>query len=287
MSVSYGVAGYSWSGVVSVGVANSFSTIAVSAPGLVIENNDLTSITGSNTLNVSANGLTANLRFAGKKPGTYTVTFTQGTASTTSTISISAAGSDRGVSFTFSDVSAITAGKTRVLVGTLLDANGNPVDTTLPGTVAGDSGTASIAISVVGTAGIVASSLPLETDANGLFRLSILTAAADNGSLVVNATYFRGSTATATFTTTQTLTIQAAPAPEVNAVIGSFNGRWAVRVENAKGSVVSVKYGKKWAKFNALNDNYLYSMKGVKGSTIAISVWVDGGLQNSQTITIK
>jgi hypothetical protein len=285
-SVSYGVSGYSWSGVVAVGVANSFSNVAVSAPGLVIENNDQTTSTGSGTLTVAANGKTANLRFAGTKPGTYTVTFTQGSNSTTSIITISAAGSDRGSTFSF-DTTAIESGKTKQIVGTLRDANGNPVDTTLPGTVAGDSGTASILISVVGTAGIVATVLPTETDANGQFKLSVLTAAAENGTLVITATYYRGSTATATFTATQTVTVTPAATPEVNAVIGSFNGRLAVRVENAKGSVVSVKAGKKWVKFNSLNNNYLYTMKAVRGSTIAVSVWVDGELQNSQTITIK
>jgi hypothetical protein len=285
-SVSYGVAAYSWSGVVSVAVANTFSNVTVTATGLVIEDNNDATVTASNTLTVAASGKTAAFRFASKKAGTYTVTFTNGAASTTSVITISGAGSDRGASFTF-DTSAIDAGKTKQIVGTLLDANGNPVDTTLPGTTAGDSGTASILVTVAGTAGIVVGTLPTETDANGQFRVSVLTAASDTGTLVITATYYRGSTATATVTSTQNVAVAPAAAPEVNAVIGSFNGRWAVRVENAKGSVVSVKAGSRWVKFTSLNNNYLFSRKSVVGRTLAVSVWVDGELQNSQTITIK
>ncbi len=288
-SISYGVSAYSWSGVVSVKIVNSYSNILVSAPGLVIENNDDTTMTGSGTLTVAPDGQTANLRFASKKSGTYTVTFTTGTVSTTSVITIHAAASDKGASITW-DTTAIDAGKTRVITGTLVDANGNPVDTTRVGATAGDSGTASIVISYVGTAGIVAGTLPSETDADGKFRISVLTAAADNGSLTITATYMpqgASTVAASQVTSVQAVAISPAAAPEVNAVIGSFNGRWAVRVENAKGSVVSVKAGNRWVKFTSLNNNYLYSMKSVKGRTIAVSVWVDGELQNSQTITIK
>jgi len=280
-SVSYGVAAYSWSGVVSVVVSNSFSDVVVTATGLVIENNDQTSLTASNTLTVAANGLTANVRFASKKAGTYTVTFAQGTATTTSVITISAAGDDKGSAIAY-DTTTIESGKTKVITGTLTDANGNAVDTTL--------GNATIQISYIGTAGIVAGSLPTETDADGKFRISVLTAAADSGTLTITTTYLAqgaGTAAARLVTSTQAVNISPAAPAEVNAVIGSFNGRWAVRVENAKGSVVSVKAGKRWVKFTSLNNNYLYSMRSVKGRTIAVSVWVDGELQNSQTITIK
>jgi hypothetical protein len=88
---------------------------------------------------------------------------------------------------------------------------------------------------------------------------------------------------------THTLTV-AAPVvvvPEINAVIGSFNGRWAVRVENAKGAVVSVKVGNNWFKFTALNDNYLFSRASRVGATLPIAVYVNGQLENVATITIK
>jgi hypothetical protein len=188
------------------------------------------------------------------------------------------------------DTTAIDAGKTKVITGTLTDVNGNPVDTTIDGRTSGDSGTASLVISYTGTAGVVVGTVPTETDADGKFRISVLTSAADSGTLTLTAVYNpQGASTVAAkkVTSVQAVAIAPAAAPEVNAVIGSFNGRWAVRVENAKGSVVSVKAGSRWVKFTSLNNNYLFSRKSVVGRTIAVSVWVDGELQNSQTITIK
>jgi hypothetical protein len=217
------------------------------------------------------------------------MTLTNGSATTTSLLVVAAAASDMGRSIAW-DTTAIESGKTRVITGTLTDANGNAVDTTGVGRTTGDSGTASIVVTYTGTAGILVGTMPTETDADGKFRVSVLTAAADNGTLTLTAVYMpQGATTVAAdkVSSVQAVTVAPAAAPEVNAVIGSFNGRWAVRVENAKGSVVSVKAGSRWVKFTSLNNNYLFSRKSVVGRTIAVSVWVDGELQNSQTITIK
>jgi hypothetical protein len=287
-SLSYGVV-YSWSPTITVKVANSYSAVVVSAPGLVIQNADDTTVTGSATLTLRPNGQTVNVKFAGGKTGTATVTFTNGSATTTSQVVFDAAPSDKGTAIAW-DTTAIESGKTRVVTGTLTDANGNPVDTTRAGETAGDSGTASLVVEWSGTGGIVVGTMPTETDANGKFRVSVLTSATDQGSLTITATYNPQGASTATakkVTSVQVVNVTPAVAPEVNAVIGTFNGRWAVRVENAKGSVVSVKAGSRWVKFTSLNNNYLFSMKSVKGRTLAVSVWVDGELQNSQTITIK
>jgi hypothetical protein len=287
-SLSYGVV-YSWSPTITVKVANSYSAVVVSAPGLVIQNADDTTVTGSATLTLRPNGQTLNVKFAGGKTGTATVTFTNGSATTTSQVVFDAAPSDKGTAIAW-DTTAIESGKTRVVTGTLTDANGNPVDTTRAGETAGDSGTASLVVEWSGTGGIVVGTLPTETDANGKFRVSVLTSATDQGSLTITATYNPQGASTATakkVTSVQVVNVTPAVAPEVNAVIGTFNGRWAVRVENAKGSVVSVKAGSRWVKYTSLNNNYLFSMKSVKGRTLAVSVWVDGELQNSQTITIK
>jgi hypothetical protein len=229
---------------------------------------------------------------AGLSAGSKVMTLTNGTATTTSLLVVSAAASDMGSKIAW-DTTTIESGKTRVITGTLTDMNGNPVDTTLPGYnggVAGDAGTASLVISYTGTAGIVVGTMPTETDADGKFRVSVLTSAADSGTLTITAVYMpQGASTVAAnkVTSVQAVTVTPAAAPEVNAVIGSFNGRWAVRVENAKGSVVSVKAGSRWVKFTSLNNNYLFSRKSVVGRTLAVSVWVDGELQNSQTITIK
>jgi hypothetical protein len=226
---------------------------------------------------------------AALRSGNKTITLRNGSATTTSLIVVADAGSDQGRAIAW-DTTTIEAGKTRVITGTLTDANGNPVDTTGVGRTAGDSGTASIVVTYTGTAGILVGTMPTETDADGKFKVSVLTAAADSGTLTITAVYMpQGASTLAAnkITSVQAVTVAPAAAPEVNAVIGSFNGRWAVRVENAKGSVVSVKAGSRWVKFTSLNNNYLFSRKSVVGRTLAVSVWVDGELQNSQTITIK
>jgi adhesin/invasin len=269
------------------------SAIKVSGETLVFRKSSSVPATSSGTITVFADS-TGNYTFdvAGLREGTKTMTLTNGTATTTSLLVVSAAPSDMGSKITW-DTTTIESGKTRVITGTLTDMNGNPVDTTLPGYnggVAGDSGTASITITYTGTAGILVGTMPTETDANGQFKVSVLTSAADSGTLTITAVYMPQGASTVTankITSVQAVTVAPAAAPEVNAVIGSFNGRWAVRVENAKGSVVSVKAGNRWVKFTSLNNNYLFSRKSVVGSTIAVSVWVDGELQNSQTITIK
>ena len=70
-------------------------------------------------------------------------------------------------------------------------------------------------------------------------------------------------------------------------MIGSFNGRWAVRVENAKGSAVVIKVGGNWYKVTASSDSFVFSRKSRVGATPLVKVWVAGELQNEQTVTVK
>jgi hypothetical protein len=177
------------------------------------------------------------------------------------------------------DVSSMESGRAAIVTGTLTDLNGNPVDTP----------SGRINLTVTGTGATYVGSLTTETDANGRFQVALLSGTDQTGTMTITAVYYPTANAVAAdrVTKVHTVSVVAPTAPEVNAVIGSFNGRWAVRVENAKGSVVSVKAGNRWVKFSALNNNYLFSRKSVVGRTIAVSVWVDGELQNSQTITIK
>jgi hypothetical protein len=288
-SVSYFPDTVSW--VTVTGNASAAGAgISVTGADLVyrLSENVPATTSGSFRMNAGASGA-YSFQVAGLKSGTKVMTLTTGTATTTSQVVVADAGSDMGRTIAW-DVSSIESGKTRVITGTLTDMNGNPIDTTAIGRTAGDSGTASILVTYTGTAGIVVGTMPTETDADGKFRVSVLTSAADSGTLTITAVYLPQGSSTVTankITSVQAVTVAPAAAPEVNAVIGSFNGRWAVRVENAKGSVVSVKAGNRWVKFTSLNNNYLFSRKSVVGRTLAVSVWVDGELQNSQTITIK
>jgi hypothetical protein len=279
-TISYGAA-YSWSPVINDAyVIVTGSSVVVSGTGLIFKD-DVTGATASDTITLPGDSA-ARVKFyvTARKAGSYTVTLSAGTATTTSLIVVSAAQDNAGSAIAF-DVTSMETGKAAIITGTLTDLNGNAVDTSL--------GNASIALNVTGTGATFVGSLTAETNADGKFQVALLSGAGQTGTITITAVYSptSGAAAADKVTKVHTVSVLAAAVPEVNAVIGSFNGRWAVRVENAKGSVVSVKAGKKWAKFTALNNNYLFTMKAVKGSTIAISVWVDGDLQNSQTITIK
>ena len=287
-SVSYFPSTVSWVTVTGY-VTVSGSVVNVTGDSTLVFRG-ATSATSSGAVSVFANSSGMySFQVAALRSGTKTITLTNGAATTTSLIVVADAASDMGRTIAW-DTTTIEAGKTRVITGTLTDANGNPVDTTGVGRTAGDSGTASIVVTYTGTAGIVVGTMPTETDADGKFKVSVLTAAADSGTLTITAVYMpQGASTVAAnkVTSVQAVTVAPAAAPEVNAVIGSFLGRWAVRVENAKGSVVAVKVGGNWYKYTALNDNYLFSRKSRVGATVAVSVWVDGELQNSQTITVR
>ncbi len=288
-SVSYFANTVSWVTVTGKVVVPG-SEVKVAGDTLVFRKSSSVPATTSGAVSLFADSTgTYTFDVAALRSGTRVMTLTNGSATTTSQVIVAEAPSDMGSRITW-DTTAIESGKTRVITGTLTDVNGNPVDTTGVGYTDGDSGTASIVITSTGTAGILVGTMPTETDADGKFRVSVLTSAADSGTLTVTAVYMPQGAATVTakkVTSVQNVTVAPAAPVEANAVIGSFNGRWAVRVENAKGSVVSVKAGSRWVKFTALNNNYLFSRKSVVGRTIAVSVWVDGELQNSQTITIK
>jgi hypothetical protein len=279
-TISYGAA-FSWSPVINEAyVVITGSSVVVSGTGLIFKD-DVLGLTASDRITLPGDSA-ARVKFyvTARKAGTYTLTLTAGTATTTSLIVVSDAQDNAGSAMAF-DISSMESGRAAIVTGTLTDLNGNPVDTTLGG--------ASVALSVTGTGATYVGSLNTETNADGKFQVALLSGTNQTGTITITAVYSptTGADAADKVTKVHTVSVVAPTAPEVNAVIGSFNGRWAVRVENAKGSVVSVKAGNRWVKFSALNNNYLYSMKSVKGRTIAVSVWVDGELQNSQTITIK
>lgn len=75
--------------------------------------------------------------------------------------------------------------------------------------------------------------------------------------------------------------------PEVDTNISTFNGRIAVRVQNAMGAVVSLKVGSRWLKFSALSSDYLYLVKSQRGRTVPVVVYINGVLENASAITVK
>ncbi|MFM2023248.1 MAG: hypothetical protein RIR89_640, partial [Actinomycetota bacterium] len=116
------------------------------------------------------------------------------------------------------------------------------------------------------------------TTADGSYTTKLLLGSNDTGSAVISATATIGGKKV-----TKTVTVAVGP----KVVVGSFQGRWAVRVQNAKGSTVSVRVAGKWVTFTPKTDNFLFSRPSVKGKSLAIGVWVDGTKRAAQTITVK
>jgi len=279
-SISYGVAGYSWSGVVNAKIVNSFSNVVVSAPGLVIENNDLTTQTASDTLTIEANGQNVNVRFAAKIAGAYTVTFTTGTAATTSVITIDAAGHDKGASISF-DKSSIASGETSTITGTLVDANGNPVAT---------GGTASIAVTYTGKGLPYGNSSTMQTDADGKFTFQVLVLSTEKGDAAITAVYKPTGSASSTrnVTTVHGLTVGAAASADQKVNAGSFKGYVAVYAKGYAGQRLSAKVGKDWMVVESLASNFerVVEFTGA-GYTIAVRIYIDRVLVDTITVTTK
>jgi hypothetical protein len=213
------------------------------------------------------------------KAGAATFTYAAGTATASTTVTAAAALGNQGTVLTIVSVDTILPGKTLVATVKLVDEHGNAV-------AADDAATESFAVTVTGLGFVGA--LPTKLNASGEATVAVLLGSADEGSVVISATYDQdGAGSKAAITTTKTVAVAPAAASEVNAVVGSFNGRWAVRVENAKGSAVSIRVGGKWFKATATSDNFVISRKSKVGATVLVKVWVAGDLQNEQTITVK
>jgi hypothetical protein len=270
----------------STTVTNAGASVEISGPAAAIFRQQGKTATSSGTITLRASDTgVVNVEVASLLAGTHTITFKVGSATTTSQLIVSAVSASAGVKVAF-DKTSITAGETAVITGTVTDANGNPVDTTNE-----SSDKAGVIVSWTGK-GLPFNTGDIETDEKGQFKVNVLALAADLGSGVLTATYRPAGAAVDTNNVTATQTVNivapAAPAaPEVNAVIGSFNNRVAVRVENAKGAAVSVKVGARWFKYTSLNDNYLWTVRSTKGRTLPVAVYVNGTLENVATITVK
>lgn len=197
--------------------------------------------------------------------GTKTLTVKAGTVTTTQKVYFAQPGADKATQITITAAERVNSGSTIQISGLVADKFGNGVNAT------------DFVVSYTGPG--FYGSLPT-TLTNGKFSFNVLLSAKDSGTATVTASVYTGSDQVSA-------SKQILVGNDINAAVGSFNGRVAVRVENAKGSTVSVKIGKSWYKYAATNDNYLKSWKSRKGTSVAVSVYVDGELQNVQTITVK
>ncbi len=236
---------------------------------------------GSITMIADANGqFDLNLYSTTAQKDTVITVTSLGKSATTKVTFTGATSDGVGAKLEITAPASVAPASTLQVKAKLTDTFSNPV-------------AAAVKVSYTGP-GITFGALPTATDKDGELMFSALLGGGDTGNVVVTISYDQngdGDYADAkdiVVSKTIAIVTPAAPAaPEVNAVIGSFNNRVAVRVENAKGSVVSVKIGARWFKYTSLNDNYLFTVRSVKGRTVAVAVYVNGTLENVQTITVK
>lgn len=265
-------------------VANTGSVVVASGTGLVFKNSAGVTFSDTMTLRTGANGdYTVNV--AGEKAGVYTLTLTAGTAVTTSLIYVDAVTGSAGYQIVF-DTTTIESGKTKIIVGTVQDRNGNPVNTTL--------GSATIEVTYAGTAGIPVGSMPVETNASGEFRVSVLTSAADEGSFTLTAVYASSGASTLVkdlITKVQTITVAPAAADssttDQKITVGSFKGFVAIYTLGYTGQKLSAKVAGKWlVKEDLARFERVVRLTGA-GYTIKVDLYIDGVFVRSETVLTK
>ena len=282
--VSYFPSTVSWVTITGK-VANSGSAVVVSGDGLIFRASSALPTTTSDAITVRANG-TLNYTFdvAALHSGNKTITLTNASATTTSLLVVAPATFSSGVNIAF-DTTEIVAGKTKIVTGTVTDENGNGVYT---------AGTASITVAYAGTAGIPVGSMPTQTDADGNFRISILTSAADSGTFTLTAVYLKNGASTATadrITKVQAITVgatSATPSADQKVNAGSFKGYVAVYAKGYEGQRLSAKVGNDWVVVPALASNFVRVVEFTgAGYTIAVRIYIDRVLVDTITVTTK
>jgi hypothetical protein len=178
-----------------------------------------------------------------------------------------------------------TPGQTVVYTIKLTDNLGNPVDTAA---AASPATAAYITVTYAGP-GIISGSLPVETDADGIATVRIVTGVADTSAAVLTVKYdqnFDGDVAD-TNDLTVSSSVAATAAAEVKTTIVGVTKAIRVRVENAKGEEVEIVVnGRTVAVAIAGTNSKLWVLKATKGKK-SVKVYVDGDLAAVKTVTVK
>ena len=284
-SISYiATTGISYSAISGISTKEAGATVTVAGDNLIIKSGTNTA-SGSLTFRAGASGA-VSLELASEKAGTHTFSITVGTSVTTSQFVVEAATASAGASMTF-DTSNIKPGATARITGTLVDANGNPVDTTV--------GSATILVTYVG-AGIPIGTMPTETDADGEFSFTVLAGSADSGTAVVTAVYAKSGASTAAkdkVTATQQVTIGAVAAvADQKITVGTFKGYVAIYTKGYMGQKLSAKVAGKWlvvdpiAAYKSNDYSRTVRLTGA-GYTITVDLYIDGAFVRSEVVTTK
>jgi hypothetical protein len=264
---------------------NTGSSVVVTGTGLIFR--DSSGNTFSDGITVRGGTLGAySFDVSGMLAGSYTLRMSTGTATTTSLLIVDPPAANSGKSITW-DTTSITAGKTAIVTGKVVDMNGNGVDTTY------GAGTPVIVVTFAGTAGIPVGSMPTETDADGNFRVSVLTSANDRGSLVLTAAYLKSGANTPAaqqISSVNSITVGPATASassDQKITVGSFKGFVAIYTLGYTGQKLSAKVAGKWLVKDDLSRFERVVRNTGAGYTIKVDLYIDGAFVRSETVTTK
>jgi hypothetical protein len=274
---------YSWSALVAGKVQNAGTSVGVegaqvtiTGPASILFRDGSVDKIGSITVLSDSSGHFAATLFSTTAQKDTVITVTSLGKSSTTKVTFTGLTTDGiGTKLEITAPDTVAPASTLQIKAKLTDAFGNAVASPVRVTYTGP--------------GIAFGALPTATNSSGELSFSVLLGAGDTGTITVVVSYDQNGDGdfvdAKDLNTTKVITVGAVEV--VNAVIGSFKGRWAVRVENATGSTIAVKVGGNWYKYVALNDNYLFSRKSRVGASVRVTVYVNGSLENTETITVK
>ena len=215
-------------------------------------------------------------------PGKYDVTVTTENGSATKEIEFEKAVKTAGTSMTFTIANAVP-GKTMSVTGKLVDAFGNPVDTT---------GNAQLDITY-DAPGFVVGDLPTETGADGTFKFMVLLGSNDTISGTITVAYDQDDNAAFDGDDDLEFTHDLAPASETKVNAGSFKGYVAVYARGYEGSRLSAKVGKDWVVVPSIVNNQengtLFRVVEFTGAgyDVAVRIYIDRVLVDTINLTTK
>jgi len=138
--------------------------------------------------------------------------------------------------------------------------------------------------------------MPTETDADGKFRVSILTSGSDDGSFALTAVYSPYGTATATadkVTSVNSIAVgDNVVAADQKITVGSFKGYIAIYTKGYMGQKLSAKVAGKWLVVDPIaawqGNDYSRAVRLTgAGYTILVHLYIDGEFVRSETIVTK
>ncbi|MFY0671601.1 MAG: hypothetical protein JXR02_05905 [Aquiluna sp.] len=285
-SISYFPSTVSWTTVTGE-AKNAGSSVTVTGADNLIFRSAAGKATTSGAITVRAgSGGSFTFDVASTLDGTHTMSVAIGSAVTTSLLVIDPAAGDAGKAISF-DISSIAAGSTATITGTLVDMNGNPVDTT---------GSATITVVYAGK-GIAIGTMPTETNADGEFTVNVLVGNNDSGTATLTAVYNKNGASTAaadklTVVHSVTIGVAAEASADQKITVGTFKGYVAIYTKGYMGQKLSAKVAGKWlvvdpiAAFKSNDYSRTVRLTGA-GYTITVDLYIDGAFVRSEVVTTK